>query len=372
MLIGTATSAYQVEGNNKNSDWWYYEKIGKLKYKSGLSSDHYHLYRTDIDIMKKLNLNSYRFSIEFSRIYPNRNNIDKKEIEHYKEVISDLNKNQIEPIVTLWHYTLPKWFLDIGGFENRENINIFIDYVEVLLKHGLDIRYVLTMNEPLAYSINSYLVGKYPPFERSIIKFLRVQNNLIEMHNKLYRLLKQYDYEVSFAHAMYSFFNKNLVYPAYKISNYILNEEMLRRTKLDFIGINYYKAISMIPRPSLRRPFKTEMRWRINPDGLYSLIKSINFEYHKPIMITENGVATKNEVLRGDFIRSHFNRVLRAKREGVPVIGYMYWSFIDNFEWIYGYTKHFGIVAFDPMTLKRHIKPSAYVLKNIAIRYRRY
>lgn len=372
MLIGTATSAHQVEGNNRNSDWWYYESIGRLKYKSGLSCDHYHLYRKDIEIMKKLDLNAYRFSIEFSRIFPMRNKINRKEIIHYKEVIDELKKNKIEPIVTLWHYTLPKWFLDLGGFERRENINLFLDYVDELLKHGLDVRYVLTMNEPVAYAMNSYLGGKYPPFEHRIMKFLHVQNNLIEMHNKLYRKLKRYDYEVSFAHAMYSFFDKNIAYPAYRVSNYILNEEILRKSSVDFIGINYYKAIAMIPRPSLRNPFQTEMHWRVNPDGLYSLIKSIYSRYRKPVMITENGVATRNEALRSNFIKAHFNRVLRAKREGVPVIGYMYWSFIDNFEWIYGYTKHFGIVSFDPITLRRHIKLSAYTLKEIANKYRRY
>lgn len=109
MLIGTATSAHQVEGNNVNSDWWFFEKSGKIKYRSGLSCDQYHLYGEDIKIMKKLGLNAYRFSIEFARIYPKEGKVNKSAIEHYLRLIHELKANGIEPIVTLWHFTLPKW-----------------------------------------------------------------------------------------------------------------------------------------------------------------------------------------------------------------------------------------------------------------------
>ena len=367
MLIGTATSAYQVEGNNKWADWWYFERKGDLPYRSGKSCDQYHFYEKDIKIMKSLGFNAYRFSIEFSRIYPSKGKVNREAIEHYRKLVDLLRKNEIEPIVTLWHYTLPKWFYDLGGFERAENTAYFESYVEKIINAGIDAKYFLTMNEPVNYATQGYLMGEYPPFKRSPLAFRRVLVNLIDVNDRTYSMLKKHGYTVSFTNAMYGFKYPKIAYPFYKITDYTLNWWFLKRAKFDFVGINYYRAINPV---SFRQHGKGEMNWTIYPQGLYYLISKAYSLFKKPVMITENGFASSDDRERSKFITSHFKYIEEAMRKGIPVIGYLYWSFIDNFEWTYGYTKHFGLVSFDKKTMERHVRRSAFTLKRIADKYR--
>ncbi len=368
MLIGTAMSAHQSEGNNINSDWWYFEKNGKLPYKSGMACDSYRHYKDDIKLMKRLRLNSYKFSIEFARVMPEKDVVDYDAIDHYRDIIAELKKNGIEPIPTLWHYTFPLWFYKMGGFENRKNLVYIINYVKLLLSRGLDARYVLTLNEPMVYAVKAYLTGRYPPFRRSFRSMLKVSNNLIHLHNELYDILSREGYKVSIAKNMIYFGKLRRVYLPFGLSEYIYNWRFIKYAKMDFLGLNYYRNVDPF-RLVRRRSNKTDMGWTIYPYGLHSIAERYYNAYKKPIMITENGIATNNEDLRKKFITEHLNTIITLRKEGVPVIGYHYWSLLDNFEWDYGYMKKFGIGHVDKKTGKRILKSSAETLKRLALKY---
>jgi beta-glucosidase len=369
MLIGTSTSAHQVEGNDKNSDWWHFEQTGRIAHKSGTGPMQYKQYKKDIQIMKKLGLNAYRFEINFSRVMPSPGIINKNAIKHYKSIITELKDAGIEPIPTLWHYTLPLWLYNIHGFERRENFSYFIKYVDALLESGLDVKYILTINEPVIYTSKAYLSKEYPPFKRSYIMFNRVLNNILALHNEVYDILKANGYTVSFANNFMEFKSDAILYPVVKALDYLFNQRPLLQTRFDFIGINYYKTIDAIKfmgskiRKSRKRP------WFIDPSGLRKIVEREHFLFKKPVMITENGVDTLDDAYRIKFINEHFSELMKAKKNGVPVLGYLHWSFIDNFEWNYGYDRNYGVLGFDHTTKRRIIKPSAFALGNIAKKY---
>ncbi len=370
MLIGTSTSAHQVEGNNKRSDWWHFENLGKLPFKSGSGCGQYNHYREDISIMKKLHLNAYRFSIEMARVFPKEGKVDVNAIRHYKRLISDLNDAGIEPIPTLWHYTLPLWFYRMGGFEKRANFKHFKNYVSALLSEGLDVKYVLTINEPVIYAFRSYVMKEYPPFRGSLIRFFPILDNLLELHNEVYDMLKPYGYKVSFANNFIKFGGDVLLYPLAAALDYIFNRKPMVYTKFDFVGVNYYRSVSPV-KFILSKLTPRKKIWLVDPDGLEKTLEEQYTMFGKPVMITENGVSTMDENFRAKFIKTHFASVLSAKRKGVPVLGYLYWSLLDNFEWNYGYNETYGLVSFDQKTKKRTIKPSASALADIAKKYGR-
>ncbi len=371
MFIGTSTSAHQVEGNDKNTDWWYFENNKRLRYKSGSGCMQYKLYKDDIKIMKSLRLNAYRFEINFSRIMPSPGIINKKAIKHYKSLISELKNAGIEPIPTLWHYTLPLWFYNIHGFERRENFHYFIKYVDALLENDLDVKYVLTINEPVIYASKAYLSRRYPPFRTSYIMFNRVLNNILALHNEVYDILKASGYTVSFANNFIEFKSDAVFYPITKALDYLFNQRPLLQTRFDFISINYYKTMDTLRFIGSRIKRSRKKIWFIDPTGIRKIAEREYHLFKKPVMITENGVNTLDDNYRIKFINDHFSELMTAKKAGVPVLGYLHWSFIDNFEWDFGYNKNFGIVGFDDITKRRIIKPSAFALRDIAIKYNR-
>lgn len=368
MLIGVSTSAHQTEGGNKFSDWFYFEQTGRLKHKSEAGTpDSYHHYEDDVRLMANLGFNAYRFSIEMARVMPEEGVIDKAELQHYRDVVNALNKNGIEPVPTLWHWTLPMWFYKKGGFADKENLQHFERYAETVADEVLDGRYVLTLNEPSGYAFSSRLGGFFPPFEHSPYKTAKVMGNLARTHNDLVPILRKKGFEVSFAQN-YVLFNGPgpLALPS-AIADYVNNLWILDHTESDFIGLNYYRNNNFLPK--FRRDKLTDMGWRVNPAGLEKALVRLDKRYGKPILVTENGIATGDDTRRQNFIKEHFDSLLKAKARGVNVLGYLHWSLLDNFEWTFGYTKKFGVAGFDPLTKERRAKDSARVLGDLARSY---
>ena len=353
MLIGTATSAHQVEGNDINTDWWHFESNGRIRFKSGSGCMQYKHYIEDIKIMKKLKLNAYRFEINFSRVMPSPGIINKVAIKHYKSLIDELNRNGIEPIPTLWHYTLPLWFYNLHGFERKENFSYFIKYVDALLENGLNVKYILTINEPVIYASKAYLSKEYPPFRRSYIMFNKVLNNILALHNEVYDILKANGYTVSFANNFMEFKSDAILYPIVKVLDYTFNQRPLLKTRFDFIGINYYKTIDAIRFLGSKIIKSRKKLWFIDPNGIKNIAEREYKIFKKPIMITENGVDTLDDNYRIKFIDEHFSELMKARRSGVPILGYLHWSFIDNFEWNFGYNRNYGVIGFDNVTKRR-------------------
>jgi beta-glucosidase len=369
MLIGVSTSAYQNEGYNIYSDWWLYEKLGKYP-PSGSACDSYRRFYDDIQLLQQLGVNAYRFSIEFARIMPEKNKINKQAIEHYKTLVSILKREEIEPIVTLWHYTLPIWLAKEGGLESKKVYAYFMDYVKTLVYNEVleGVKYILTINEPSVYATLGYLLGIYPPRKHGISNYLRASNTLINLHNIMYEFLKEQGYSVSFAHSMTNYKSAVLIdYPIVWLLEWFNDYRFLDFMKKDYIAINYYGSV--YPAEVLGPRGVNEnvvLPVHEDPKGLESVIKRAYNRYHLPIIITENGISTNNEKRRAKFIKNHVE-VVKNLAEDYKIFGYFYWTLMDNYEWIYGYKKHFGLFTRDrkPKASVEAFKKAAELLKSI-------
>ena len=371
---GSATSSHQVEGNNLHNDWWDWEQKGKTKERSGLACGHYVLYKEDFDLAKRLNHNAHRFSIEWSRIEPEENKFDIKEIQHYKDVAIALRERNLEPIVTLNHFTLPLWFARKGGWLNKEAEFYFLRYVEKIVSGLLPhVRYWVTLNEPLVYIYNAYVRGIWPPAQHSLFKAKKVWDNLVSSHvgayKRIYNLYRVKGLDlphISIAKHMREFIplNKN---PYHRLNaflkdyffNFRLIDDLVRLKCLDFIGLNYYTVEFFPPYNKISQDIpKNNLGWPIYPEGLYSLLLRLK-RYNLPVFILENGISTDDEQKRWAFISEHLKSLYQAMQQGVWVLGYLYWSLLDNFEWEKGFKPRFGLVEVDYKTYRRIIRESA-------------
>ena len=385
-LWGAATSAYQVEGNNTNADWWEWEKRVGLKETSGLACRHYELYEADFELAKLLNHNAHRLSIEWSRIEPQEGKFSEQELGHYKEVILSLKERNLEPIVTLHHFTNPLWFARMGGWENKRAYAYFLRYVEKIVGAlCAQVKYWVTINEPMVYVYHAYILGLWPPQEKSFLKAKKVGENLILSHLKTYKLIhKIYRKEnlsfplISIAKNMQAFLpclltlrNRLATYLRDRYFNFELMERLIRAKTLDFIGLNYYTRglvetkgwgfkhlLLDICNKNHSQLNKNSLGWDIYPEGLYSLLLELK-KYDLPIFILENGICTEDDNLRWNFIYEHLRNMHLAMSDGVKLLGYIYWSLIDNYEWDKGFTPRFGLIRVDYNTYQRTIRESA-------------
>lgn len=397
---GAATAAHQVEGDNHN-DWSEWEKANAERlaresglafrynphwkkfeaeatdpqnYLSGRACEHYTRYEEDFDILQTLHLNAYRFSIEWSRIERTEGTFDEKAIEHYQSVIAALRKRNIEPFVTLWHWTLPLWLTEKGGTSARDFPEYFARYAEkISLALGSDVRFWITLNEPDVQSAHSYLKGAWPPQKKSVWKYLRALHHLVGAHRLAYAAIKKHfpkaqigiaKHQIAFAMARPTFINHLLK----AFADFGWNSFFLNRIKhhQDFIGLNHYNR-NIIDNGFGKNPntLQTDFGWEYSPESIYqSLIELKPFD--KPIYITESGIADASDELRQRFIPAVLTAVHRATLDGADVRGYFYWSLLDNFEWDKGYWLRFGLVHVDYVTQKRTIRPSALAYGEVA------
>ena len=394
---GASTAAHQIEGRNHNQ-WSVWElahatelaqtahqrlswlpKWDDVKgeaeepenYVSGDGIDHYNRYKEDFDLLGQLNLNSFRFTIEWSRIEPEEGKWDEKEIAHYKAYISELRKRKIEPFMNLWHWTLPTWFTDKGGFEKQGNLKHWDRFVSKVAKELLDeVEYVLVLNEPNNYMSFGYITGEWPPQKKNVLGGLWVYINLVRAHKRAYKILKQKkpSMQVGTATNLANIQAKRprnfLDTMSTKVMRYVWNWWFLRRIRKhqDFIGLNYYfsdyyKGFGKKDNPKV--PLN-DLGWYMEPEGLYPLLLRTWSHFKKPIFITENGLADAEDEYRWWWIQETVIAMEKAISEGVDLRGYFHWSLLDNFEWAYGWFPKFGLVEVDRKNgMKRKIRPSA-------------
>lgn len=390
-LWGAATSSYQVEGNNTNADWWDWEKRTGVQ-PSGNACRHYEFYDSDFGLAKLLNHNAHRLSIEWSRIEPRCGEFNETELKHYIDVITSLKKYGLEPVVTLHHFTNPLWFSRLNGWVNKDSVKHFLRYAEYVVSALVDtVNYWITINEPLIYVYQSYLMGWWPPQEKSPIKAKAVEDNFLSAHLACYKLIHQLyrnknlpSPKISVAKNVRAFVpcgkslkNKIAVSLRDKFFNFAFADKLIKHKSLDFIGLNYYtrdlvdvygwgvgSLLSDICKNGHDARQKNSLGWDIYPEGLYDLLMKFN-RYRLPIIITENGICTEDDSLRWKYIYEHLTSVYRAIQEGVDVRGYLYWSLIDNFEWDKGFAPRFGIIEVDYNTYQRRIRDSAYKFSNV-------
>lgn len=354
---GTATSAYQVEGGIKN-DW---SQAGE-KYDTGRACDHYHRYEEDFDLAKAMGNNAHRFSIEWARIEPEEGKFDQKEIEHYRKVILALRQRNLEPFVTLYHYTLPVWFIEKGHWLNKDAPKYFERFVEKVVGEYKDlVKFWITLNEPNVYISHSFLKGNYPPFKKSFYKMQGVVKNLIIAHKKAYQVI-----HIISPGTQVGITNMNIYFQGILklIAEYNWNKKFLKAIKnhQNFIGLNYYFSRAWLG--GFLGEQKNDVGWGIYPKGIYYVLKDLR-KYNKPIYITENGLADAQDKQRTKFIIDHLKWVHKAIEEGIDVRGYFHWSLIDNFEWDKRFEPRFGLIEIDYKTLKRIPRDSSRIYAKI-------
>ncbi|HPF06955.1 MAG TPA: family 1 glycosylhydrolase [Spirochaetota bacterium] len=394
--FGAATSSHQVEGNCDN-DWSRWEKKNAERlaaeyvsnksglsdpfyeagsnpenYISGNSVDHYSRFEEDFTHAEKIGLNSYRFSIEWSRIEPADGKWDEKEIEHYIKVIKTLRKKNIEPFITIWHWPLPVWLADDGGIMNPRFADYFSRYASKLAESfGKDVSFYITINEPEIYSLNSYMLGKWTPQKKGVLNYYRAIKVLIRAHNAAYKKIKEKNASASAGPACnMTYFesgggviNNILV----RIAAYLWNMFFISRVKRhsDFIGINYYFHNRI--RYGLNKNDNekvSDMGWELYPAGISYILDKIK-KFNLPVYITENGLADENDLHRGWLLTETLKAVYKSIENGIDVRGYFHWSLLDNFEWDKGFWPKFGLISVDRRTMKRTLRGSADVYRNI-------
>lgn len=421
---GTASAAYQIEGawneDGKGESIWdhFVHHTHKVKtHETGdVADDFYHQYAGDIDLMSQMNIPASRFSIGWSRVMPQgTGQINQKGIDFYNRVIDKCLEKKVEPWVTCYHWDLPQALQEKGGWQNRDVIKWFEDYVEVCAKHfGDRVKNWMVFNEPQAFTTLGYLIGMHAPGHFGFKGFYKSVHHTVMCHGAGGRVLRNMvkggnigtTYSCSPVDAWKDAAgNKKAVtrldvmvnrlfiepvlgmgYPTKDLhalkhveKHMQPGDEKLMPFDFDFIGLQNYSRIVAkqlgiipmvrainIPPKKLGHPL-TEMNWEVYPEGMYKIIKQFAaYKGVKKILITENGVAFKDEIVNGEindpqriqFLKDYLKNVLKAKREGAPVEGYFIWSFTDNFEWAEGFRPKFGIVGVDFKTQKRIVKAS--------------
>ena len=373
-------------------DWAKAAREGRVP-SIGRACDHYNRYEEDFDIAKSLGHNCHRLSIEWARIEPEEGKFDEKEIEHYRSVLKALHDRDLEPFITLWHFTLPIWFSEKGGFERKDSPEIFARYAAyVALKLGDLCTRFSTINEALPYASNGWRRGTWPPFKKwplidhtgvptyentekareevswkNIFKYFIVLRTLARAHNLAYDAIKKARprsdisivHHVIFFHANENILNKVLA----ALMNWHWTHSFMKKVigTCDSIGLNYYIHKKF---GDTEKYEKSDMGWDIYPEGIEGALLILK-EYGKPVYVSEAGVADAKDKIRADYITRLIQGMGKALQKGVDLRGYMYWSLLDNYELAHGYTKRFGLVEINYETLARTIRPSAYVYKKI-------
>ena len=365
---GAATASYQVEGGIENCDWAKAAREGKVPV-CGEACDHYNRYEADFDIAKELGHNCHRISIEWARIEPEEGKFDEREIGHYLAVLAALRERRLKPFITMWHFTLPQWFADKGGFENPEAPEIFARYCAFVAKKlGNDCRHFATMNEPTVFASLGWIASPWPPFKKGdYFGYWRVVKNLTRAHNLAYEAIKAaaFGAEVGIVHhVVYFHANWN---PLNKLRawfmNWVSTHHVISRVykKCDSIGVNYYQHKKF---GDTRVYEKTDMGWDVYPEGLCAALLMLR-RYQKPLWVSEAGVADAKDAMRADYVTRLVRCMHEAIAHGADLRGFMYWSLLDNYEWAQGFEKRFGLIEIDYETLERKVRPSAYVYKQI-------
>jgi beta-glucosidase len=381
-LWGAATSAYQVEGGNVNADWWSFEQKLPEEKRSGDGAKHYELFELDFNLAKDLNLNAQRLSLEWSRIEPKEGEFDYHEIDHYKNVLKSLKDRQMSVMLTLWHFTLPDWVAKKGGWENPGTVKLYEKFIKRVvpeLKDDVDLW--ITLNEPGVYVFQSYILGLWPPQKKSKIATIKAYLNMSKAHKIAYEYIHSevVNAKVGISNnvSTYQALHQHSIREAgaqyfLDVTNHLFYK--LTGKTHDFLGLNYYfnqyisfnsrKILPSVVDISTTKKAVSDMGWEIYPQGMFDILMDFS-DYHLPIYITENGIASRNDDRRVRFLISYLQEIYHAISAGAPVKGYFYWSLIDNFEWADGFEPRFGLIEVDYKTQKRTVRPSAFVYQEI-------
>jgi beta-glucosidase len=413
--FGAATAAHQVEGGNDGSDWWDFEREpGRIKdgSRSGAACEHYSRFREDIGLLRELSLTTYRFSVEWARVEPEPGRIDGAALAHYVEMVDACLAAGVEPCVTLYHFTLPRWFAARGGWLSSDAPGAFGRFARAVAEAFAGrVSLWVTLNEPIVYLYHGLLAGIWPPGARSPRAMILAGRNLIRAHfearREIHRVsdrapaargpsitglasnLRVFDPAregnlldrgaAAVQEAIYNWAFLDSVHLGRLIPPFGLREAVSSGPwpGQDFLGVNYYTRGRV--RFDITSPTElfgaqetspgapvSDLGWEIYPEGIRRVVRKAYERYGLPVYITENGIADAADRMRAGFLVRHLDQILRMIEEGTPIKGYYHWSIIDNFEWAEGFTPRFGLYAVDYATQERSLRPSGALYGRIA------
>jgi beta-glucosidase len=407
-LLGAATAAHQVEGNNTHSDFWAMEQVpGSIFKEASLDCvDHYNRYREDIDLLAGAGLNAYRFSVEWARIQPDKDSFDQKEIDHYRAMLEYCHAKGVTPIVTMHHFSSPKWLIQEGGWEAKTTPDYFAAYCKrVVQELGEYLEYVCTINEAnmglqiakiaarhLAVMKNNLQVGlnseqgegggmeaimsrmkavgdAFGMDSRNIQDFLKPRTQegdrlIMEAHEKARDAMKSVCPHLKTGVTL-SLHDNQAIPGGEQHVKAEQDDEFLHYLpylqKDDFIGVQNYTRSVFGPDGAVPPAKDAELtlgNYEFYPEALENVIRFVHRHTPLPIVVTENGCAATDDTRRVEFLRRVLAGVKRCVDDGLPVKGYCCWSLLDNFEWQQGFAITFGLIAVDRKTQRRLPKPS--------------
>ncbi|AJD92791.1 beta-glucosidase [Jeotgalibacillus malaysiensis] len=418
---GTATSSFQIEGGRESRGESIWDQFCKNPGKvlngdhGEVACDHINRYKEDVQLMKDLNVPWYRFSISWSRIFPNGDRVVNEEgLQFYDNLLTELEQQGIKPAVTLYHWDLPQALQDKGGWMNRDIVEEFAHYCDVIFDcFGDRVSNWITHNEPWVVSWLGYGSGEHAPGYRDIPGFLKAAHHVLLSHGVVVKRFRErglqgeigitlnlnssYPFNenassVEAAVRWDGFLNRWFLdpvfkgqYPADMLEHYSVYTDFsfvkegdldTMSAAVDFLGINYYSISYLTHQPGAWLEAgheggghrRTSMGWEVYAKGLSDLLIRLKNDYDNPVIyVTENGAAYDDEVTNGEvhdpervqYLQEHLDACLDAIDADVDLRGYFAWSFLDNFEWAFGYCKRFGLVYVDFETQQRIPKESA-------------
>lgn len=398
LLLGFANSIFQTSGEVcGESNWTAAARKGTVP-QPGKSIQHWENFEADLDHMVEMGVNSYRFSLEWSHIEPELGRFDEAILTRYGEMIAACHARHIEPMLTLYHFNEPLWFTERGGFEKEENIPHFIFFCQSMFKRfNQQVKLWCTLNEPAVQAFSGYFYGQFPPHEHNLQKSIRFLKNALKAHVAVYQTLKQMpapeETKIGIVHNALCFvprykwepLERWLAHFLTKITNDLLvsflktghfdyDQLLLAHehytdpsapASYDFVGLNFYGNVvigfnskNFFGPTYFAHQEMGDMFLPIDQEGFSRAIDDIA-TLGKPIYITETGIADNEDKFRGKFLQEYFSVVEKKCRAGVDIRGCYFWTFADNYEWNFGYTKKFGL--FDNQRIERK---SAQEFKN--------
>lgn len=397
---GVAAAGHQIEGFNTQSDLWFCElqQPSVFKEPSGIACDSYNRWAEDLDIVKSMGVNTYRMSIEWARIQPTEDTFDDKEFAHYEAILDGCISRGLKVNLTMNHFASPHWFAMKAGWLNPEAPELFAKYcAEVVRRLGTKIDYIVTFNEPNLPKLLSFM--DLPPIVQELnratlegaaknagVEKYRTSNVMLEEDYKPYEISMVRGHTL--ARESIRAVNPNI---PIGLSIAMIDDQLqsvetnpavrddkreqcygpwLRLAQHDeFMGVQNYERMfyndsgRIDPAPGAKiNSFGNEL----HADALANCIEYAHSITGKPLMVTEHGVNAEDDSVREWIITESLKGLAKLIQKGVPVWGYNHWSFLDNFEWIFGYGPKFGLCAVDRETMKRTRKPSSFVYQQIA------
>jgi len=408
-VFGVATSAYQVEGHIEN-DWAEWERAGKLKeahVRCGRGVDHWNRFAEDVRLAQDVGASAFRISLEWARIEPVRGQYDEAAIDSYRQRLLQMKAAGIRPVVTLHHFTHPTWFHRETPWHEPQSVQVFRAYAKICAKilSGLD-ALVLTFNEPMVLLLGGYIQGLIPPGVADGKKAMLALANIARSHVAAREeLLKECSRcEIGISQNVLAFAPDRMWHPLDRalvhLGSWNYNHAFLTalcdgrlrinmpglastnivipgaKDSMEFIGVNYYTRAHLrftTSKPFLEFKYRdhhqrglTHIGWEDYPEGFSQVLVEMK-RYGLPVWVTENGIDDRSGERRPNYLHSHWTQMLQAMKQGVDIKGYLYWSLLDNFEWLEGWGPRFGLYHVDFETLERRETPACRYFRNVAL-----